>query len=359
MTESKSTRPAEPRIRVQRNSGVHFTAWILWFAVGFTLIGTGGCEVKKVDSSQPADNPNRLSVNCIAVIRVDKTVETSIYVGTLEPKQKQTLGFGVGGTLDSIGSVGQKFSANTVITSLKVDELESQRLELERQLSEEPTTEPNDPRNAQLQGLVSEIQRRQLVAPFDCVVVKRFVEGGSLVRAQSPVIEIFAQAKPRIRIELPSRVERLLTVGQELSFVTGGETILGAVTQKAVNENSVGSTEVWFDVTSEFENEFRFGQLVEAQLNFEQERSGFWLPLTALSRSGSGLWSVLSVGQYDAETKEAAVTQKLVSVVQLEDDYVLIDGELSESELVIANGIHRVVPGQTVTPVLLNERGEQ
>ena len=95
-----------------------------------------------------------------------------------------------------------------------------------------------------------------------------------------------------------------------------------------------------------------FGQSVKIRFLTSTGVSGYWIPVSALSRESSGLWSVLVADKdmaSDSENgSELKVQRKLLELVQLEDEWALAQGTLAEDELVIVNGAHRVVPGQKV-----------
>jgi hypothetical protein len=68
-------------------------------------------------------------------------------------------------------------------------------------------------------------------------------------------------------------------------------------------------------------------------------------PLTALTRETRGLWSAYIV---EGEGEEAKVARHFVEVVHVENDRAWIRGTLDGDVEVVADGTHRIVPGQPV-----------
>ena len=99
-----------------------------------------------------------------------------------------------------------------------------------------------------------------------------------------------------------------------------------------------------------------FGSTVECRFNMRTTETGFWVPLEALNHSGRGIWSVMVLDPMSNQTEErlGKIEKRLVQIKQVQDQRVLIDGGIKAGELVIANGLHRVVIGQTARMNLIN-----
>ena len=88
-----------------------------------------------------------------------------------------------------------------------------------------------------------------------------------------------------------------------------------------------------------------FGVVVELELTYRVDTSGFWLPLTSLTESDRGLWGVYVVGQ----TSHAE--RRLVDVLHIEAERAFVRGTLEAGDRIIADGVQRIVPGQQVSLV--------
>lgn len=117
----------------------------------------------------------------------------------------------------------------------------------------------------------------------------------------------------------------------------------------------------------------RPGNLAELRLSKQVEAEGFWLPLSALSEGERGLWRALVAeletepetepetanphDQHEPQHAESSayasdVRWRLVSrpvqVLHVDSERVFVRGALQPGDLVVAAGLHRVVPGQWV-----------
>ena len=87
------------------------------------------------------------------------------------------------------------------------------------------------------------------------------------------------------------------------------------------------------------------GTLTELSLNVDVPGRGYWVPVTALSESQRGLWSVLVIND---EGDRRFVEARLVEILYRGKDRVFVQGTLEGGELVVAGGTSRIVPGQDV-----------
>ena len=83
------------------------------------------------------------------------------------------------------------------------------------------------------------------------------------------------------------------------------------------------------------------GQVVRITLRERVDATGFWVPTSALSPEGRGLWSVMVIAGNQAAARP-------VEVIEADGDRSYIRGTLQAGDRVIVKGAHRVVPGQQV-----------
>ena len=88
-----------------------------------------------------------------------------------------------------------------------------------------------------------------------------------------------------------------------------------------------------------------FGETVEVLFWMPTAKSGFWVPHSALQREANGLWAVYIVR---TENDDQYADRTIVEVVQLEDQQALVRGALNDDDLIIIDGLNRIVPGQRV-----------
>ncbi len=348
--------PVQARLGREPGSLVRtkFLALISLICGAIYCINMTGCEQSGLTNNSVELSDQRLAVNVIGINRIERSLLTATYFGSLQPSNQRSIGFGSVGRIQTVVKNQTRVAQGEVLAELDMPGLREQREALQNEL-DQAQSEFRDQQIQQLQRSIAEVDQQleagTIVAPFDCIVDEIFIFQGSLARQGSPVLRVIELAQPKIKINLPRRVDRWLNQQQEVVFLLDEQRLLGKFSEKSATENPTGSITVWFDVVTDISSiEFSFGRTVEAKFDFEQEVAGFWLPLSALSRSAEGVWSVLTIVNDSADNSSTTrVARKLVGVKQLLDEFALVDGNLASGELVVANGLHRVVPGQPVT----------
>ncbi len=69
--------------------------------------------------------------------------------------------------------------------------------------------------------------------------------------------------------------------------------------------------------------------------------------MSALTDGLRGTWNLFTV---DKQTSSNLVQRKVVEVLYANDQQAIVSGAIKPNELVVTNGLHRLVAGQTVTP---------
>jgi hypothetical protein len=103
------------------------------------------------------------------------------------------------------------------------------------------------------------------------------------------------------------------------------------------------------------------GQLARVELEQRVPESGFWIPRLALTADHSGLWSCFVVQPYVSGGDENAglrgrAEKQSVEVLHVRDEWVFVRGTLQDGQLLIRDGMHRIVPGQQVEVRIENSR---
>ena len=297
-----------------------------------------------------------VTVSAFEVKLVNQTSTAATYFGTLEPKERRMMRFESSGSVGVIAKRGDSFSEGELLAELgdAADEQQKTLIESNLQLARANGQIARVQQlEQQLADLERELDNKQIIAPFAGVVLEVFAEVGSQLNPRSPVIQIADTSDPLVKINLPLRIAQWATPEMSINFVIDGQPIQGTLDSKSARQDPAGTSTVWFKLDQTMTTGgWTFGQSVESRFRFDEPDSGFWLPLDAVQRAGPGLWSVLVVEQ---STEQSAgdeelrkLSKRIVSVKKFIDDRVLVEGELKDGELVVANGRHRVVPNQQV-----------
>ena len=328
-------------------------------------VTVSGCD--RESSALAVRSPSVVNVNVIKVTRVEGAIETSAFFGTLKPNRQSQLRFGKAGRIKSLlKEVGQKFKSGEQIASLELEQLEQQKSDVEKSIEEAQGVQGNQASLGQLQAQLAavelELEKGNLVAPYDCVIATQNAAVGDLVSPQSPIVTIVEELPVLVEANLPLEIAQGLDVGSTVWIVIGEDSVKAAVKSQSLFESTVGSRIVSFQVTDPIEPaSWSFGQTVKILFLTSTDNTGYWIPVSALARESTGLWSALvatkgAVAESESNVSTFQVRRKMLEIVQLEDEWALAQGSLGDGEFVIVNGTHRIVPGQTVKTVDVSER---
>lgn len=90
------------------------------------------------------------------------------------------------------------------------------------------------------------------------------------------------------------------------------------------------------------------GQLAYLNVVETVKEPGYWVPVSAITDGVRGLWNVYAiVAQSDGSFK---LERRDVSVRYATEEQAFVRGALQAGEAIVATGMHRYVPGQTVNP---------
>ena len=339
-------------------------------ALFFTMLSVcaSGCQRTTEPPEFTTERP-ATRVNVLRLERVEKTPQVAQFFGTLTPSRQRSLGFGKAGILETIAPVGRQVPAGELLCELDQADLKKRQAEilqslksLERQLGNFAAQQRASNEN-QLREVNAQLESGRQLAPYDCVVADVLVDQGSVVGPRTPVIRIVETADPDIEINLPRFVADRMAVGDTVKAMLDETPIDCEVQRKSIEEELPGSQLVWLRVTSSLDNiAWAFGQTVSVRFDLITDNAGYWVPSQSLVREGNGLWSVFVIDPANNPAEEtpglseSRVTRKIVEVIQLDEDRALIEGKIADGDFVIANGAHRVVPGQTVEPRVAEEQ---
>ena len=94
----------------------------------------------------------------------------------------------------------------------------------------------------------------------------------------------------------------------------------------------------------------RDGELATLRLERSIPQKGFWLPISSITESSRGLWSCYVAVPVSEESVGAThkLERRELELVHEESDRVYVQGTLNEGDIVVQEGLQRLVPGQLV-----------
>ncbi|MEL6580680.1 MAG: efflux RND transporter periplasmic adaptor subunit [Cyanobacteria bacterium J06621_12] len=201
---------------------------------------------------------------------------------------------------------------------------------------------------ARIADLDVTIDKSTLKAPFDGIVAKRDLDEGTVANAGQSVVRLMENAAPEARIGVPTNVVGKLQVGGTQALKIGSQTYEAKVASilPEVNANTRTQTVV-FQLDPSAITRINPGQTIRLELAQEIDTEGYWLPTDALTQGIRGLWTCYVLTESE-DAENYIVKQHSVEIINQQGDRALVRGTLQPGDRIVANGTHRLVPGQQV-----------
>ncbi|MFT4937287.1 MAG: RND family efflux transporter MFP subunit [Paraglaciecola sp.] len=242
------------------------------------------------------------------------------------------------------------------LSEQRVSELVAKKLEPRQRLDEvrEATASANAliaEVQARQQSLQVELQKTSLKAPFDGVIVARPVDAGTVVASGQAVYEIQLREKLKARIALSTDDAFSLIQGHSYPLSIGDKQIMGVLQSIAKQRRTDTHTiDAIFTLPADI-RQLVSGDLISIQLSRSATARGAWVARQALSSSVRGLWNIFVVTEQQGLEK---IQAKVVEVLHADEQKAYIAGAFNTDDLVVINGLQRLVSGQLVQANILD-----
>ncbi len=203
---------------------------------------------------------------------------------------------------------------------------------------------------ASIAALDLDLDKSVLRAPFAGRIDARLADEGTVVEPGQPVLRLVETGRLEARIGVPEAAARTLRLGQPYTVDIGG--VAGGATLRAVTpalDPTTRTVTAVFDLAPQGTLDPAVGALVRLSLSETVPEPGAWLPRSALTEGVRGLWTVFTL-EATGDGGAHLVRRADVEILHAEADRVYVRGTLAPGDLVVADGTHRVVPGQRVVP---------
>lgn len=336
-----------------------------------------GCHA----NSQESNEIIYQSVAAVAVQERSEFAVTRSFTGVVMPARSADIAFEFGGTVQfMLADEGDRFKEGDLLAQLDTSLLAIERRQLQAQLVEaranlrlarsnlkrhtslesdgfasqqrrdelEAGKDAIEASITQLQAALDGNQVRQekahLYAPFSGVVGERYLQVGSSASAGRPVVRVLEVEQMEAHVGVPRQLAGSLQVGELVSLRVRNNVLEGEVLAVGAELKVRSHTaKVRVHLPSQ---DLLAGSLVELQLDDSISETGFALPQSALTASLRGLWRVYVLvpagnGLHRVEARDLQLRYSGESLAYVE-------GGLSDGELVVSEGVHKIVPGQLV-----------
>ncbi|EDP61612.1 efflux transporter, RND family, MFP subunit [alpha proteobacterium BAL199] len=205
--------------------------------------------------------------------------------------------------------------------------------------------------DAAISSVDADIALSRIVAPFDGTVVARMVDEGVALVSATPVLRLVEDVAMEVRIGLPSVVAAEVVTGQTYDLSIGGNLYQGRLRAVLdVLDATTRTVPAIFVIGQQPTDRqpLRSGQLAILDIARFVADEGYWLPLGALVGGRRGLWDALALTRADEAPPFYRTVRREVEVLQTETERVFVRGTIEDGDLIVTDGVHRVVPGQIV-----------
>jgi len=200
--------------------------------------------------------------------------------------------------------------------------------------------------NARLEIIKIDLYKSTIRAAFNATVLQRFVHVGASVQAGQAVIRLQHRNIDEVQIGIPPQFINNLKVGQCYPLTIGDKDHRGCI-DKIVHRLSpeTQTSKVIFKLRRSAP--MFTGQV--AKFNFKKfvQGQGFWVPTTALMEGARGTWQIYLLQPQENRNKYKIVT-KQAQVIFSDNQRSYIQASVKTNDVIIAEGVHKFVPGQIV-----------
>lgn len=205
-----------------------------------------------------------------------------------------------------------------------------------------------------------DLDKSTLKAPFDGIVAAQPVDEGVVVGTGQSVVRLVENQAPEARIGLPEAAAQRLTGGTPVTVTLGASSYEATVKSRLPEIDPDTRTQlVVFQLEPAALTAVNPGQTARVEVTETIPTAGMWLPAQALTQDIRGLWSVYVVESADAAADTALVQPKSVEILHEESPgdspqaglRVFVRGTLQPGDRIVADGVHRLVPGQPVISI--------
>jgi len=308
-----------------------------------------------------------LNVNVLRPELTEDVDNLVVCFGRFRPTRESSLVFARGGIVQNVRKrPGDKVAEGDVLADLDQQQIIKQKETIEAKLQRVRDEAKGVPRaqatqlapqikelESQLSELQAELANGQIKAPFPGIIAECIVEIGSAVSPRSPAFVIMEDKSPLVELNLNTEIAEQLDSNQRLWVGHNGTALITTIQQRSPILGPTGGLKLLLEFEKPLESDqWLYDKVVEIRFRIPSDASGYWLPLSALHKTIDGPWSILLAEKASEDgASRFSVARRDCNVIRHQDERVLVMASDLDDALVIADGSHRIVPGQSVIPV--------
>ncbi|MBB1318148.1 efflux RND transporter periplasmic adaptor subunit [Shewanella sp. SR43-4] len=362
------------------NASKTFTAIIRYWALSLSLIVLSGCGSEVKEHSHTIDYQAVLSQS---LVLNDHYQHMQTYTGTIRSANTTGIGFELAGKLNNISvdsgdtvtkgqtlalldielltAEQQQLQASLLQTQADIDlakstlvrteKLKQQNYVSEQQLDETQqqviSLQANQKRiEASLSATHLKIEKSTLLAPFNGTISQRFHNVGEVIALGSPVFTLVGNSEPLAYIGVPIDIAQQLAAEQMVDVRVGKQTFTAKIAGISAEVNTISRT-VQLRIHLPESARVINGEI--AYLAYQQDvpASGYWVPMSALTDGVRGLWNVFALVK--AEQGFYTIERRDVEIIYTNEQQAYIQGAIKPTDIIVSQGLHKLVVNQKVT----------
>ena len=200
---------------------------------------------------------------------------------------------------------------------------------------------------AQLDSIDIDLEKSVLRAPYTGVIADRYLDEGAVVSPGTPVVKLIETDHREAHIGVAVEHIDLLIPGGEHELTLRQQPLIATLLSVRPDVNPVTRT-----ATAVFalppEVSALDGEPIMLDLPQLVPMTGGWLPISALLEGQRGVWTVLRIIELEGVLR---TVREAVEVLEIQGDMAYVRGTITDGNRVVANGVHRVTPGVSVSVV--------
>lgn len=216
------------------------------------------------------------------------------------------------------------------------DELSAERRQLNASI---------DQTKAKIATINYQLEKAQLLAPYDGTVTNRHINEGEFVNASVPAFKLIKSEDIEIKVGVAPQDARKLTLGQIVPLEIDSQIYQGKLLAVGKQIDAINRT-VDIRIAIDALHGFYDDELVKIHHKKEISQPGFWLPLSALTDGVRGQWNIF-LAKPNGSNQFKVVSQTVEVHYTTETD-AYVSGIDSDTIDYIHAGVHRLSAGQIV-----------
>ncbi len=212
---------------------------------------------------------------------------------------------------------------------------------------------------AELDQIGVQVAEKQILAPYAGQIQARFVDEGAIVAAGDRILEIVESNELEIRVGLPPELVAAPSIERiEAKWLDQTLPIILDRMSPSVDSRTRTCETVLRLADSRTSPKIPIGSSIDLAISMPMLSNGYWLPTSSLTADARGLWAVYVVRPIEQETgkligsEQAEPTHRVersqVELLRSQGDWSEVRGSISEDDLLIVEGQHRISDGEAV-----------